>query len=326
MTVGGVTKRAFRTDQSLAAEHATRQRIESLLQRHGIEVIDRKTVVRGSAITQVIDARVGGRAVRMHVRLCWRRDGRNARENLYSAAQLKARLDDNDWERTLENIAARHARDHYTHLLLVQDSDDGFVFAALIPSADIPAIWARQRAVSHDLLARGLAGSLTKNHAANGSSPTLWLQDDRFPATPAVARVIWEWPGVINVMALPRSQHGERDTDTFDDLPNADQYLGRDGGAQITMIRSGYPRDPKVRAAVRDRAQGRCERDGCREARAYPGFLDVHHILGIEISDRVWTCVALCPNCHREAHYSPDHAAINDRLRVFAAQFEPATN
>ena len=43
--------------------------------------------------------------------------------------------------------------------------------------------------------------------------------------------------------------------------------------------------------------------------------------LGIDVSDRVWTCVALCPNCHREAHFSPDRDAINAQLRDFAAQF-----
>lgn len=126
-------------------------------------------------------------------------------------------------------------------------------------------------------------------------------------------------------MALPRVQGAERDTDTLADLPNPDQDLGRDTGTRVTTVRSGYPRDPKVRAAVRERANGRCERKGCAEARDYPGFLDVHHIFGIEVSDRVWTCVALCPNCHREAHFSPDHEAINENLRLFAAQFGSAT-
>jgi 5-methylcytosine-specific restriction protein A len=72
---------------------------------------------------------------------------------------------------------------------------------------------------------------------------------------------------------------------------------------------------------VRDRAGGRCEREGCGAHRPYAGFLDVHHILGIEVSDRLWTCVALCPNCHREAHYAPDRDTINAALGLFAAQF-----
>lgn len=317
-----MAKRPFRTQQSIDAELTTRQRVGPLLERHGFTITGGRWVAHGTAITQVIEAQRGaGPSMRMHVRLCWRRDGRKASENLYAAAQLRARLDEGGWEQTLANIAARHEREGYTHLLLVQDSADGFVFAALVPSAAIPAIWAKQRAVSDDLLRRGLAGRTTKNHAANGSSPTLWLQDDRHEATPAIARALWEWPGVVNVLALPRLYQPEHDTDTLDDLPLSDRDLGRDSADRVERVRSGYPRDPKVRAAVRERAQGRCERDGCGEHRPYPGFLDVHHILGIEVSDRVWTCVALCPNCHREAHYSPDHEAINEALRVYASRF-----
>ena len=78
-----------------------------------------------------------------------------------------------------------------------------------------------------------------------------------------------------------------------------------------------------TREAVARRAAGQCERDSCGTRRSYPGFLDVHHILGIEVSDRVWTCVALCPNCHREAHFAPDRDAINAQLRAFAAPNPP---
>lgn len=293
-----------------------------MLERHGFTVTGRRWTEQGIAITQVIEAlRTDGPPLRMHVRLCWRRDGRNAREGLYSASQLRARLDGGDWEQTLANIAARHKRDGFTHLLLVQDSQDGFVFAALVPSAAIPAIWQRQREVSDNLIRLGLAGNMTKNHAANGSSPTLWLQDDRHAATADVARVLWEWPGVINVMALPRLNDGEPDNDTIDDLPGVEQSLGRDQSQRAFALRSGYPRDPRVRAVVRDRAMGRCEREGCGEHRDYTGFLDVHHILGVDVSDRVWTCVALCPNCHREAHFAPDRDFINQSLLQFARRF-----
>lgn len=315
--------RAFRTDRSIAAELATRGRVAPLLERHGFTITARGGRQSGTAITQVIDATLdGGPPMRMHVRLCWRRDGRNASQNLYSAAQLRARLDDGGWEQTLANVAARHERDGYTHLLLVQDSPDGFALAALIPSAEIPAIWARQRDVSGDLIERGMTGRQTKNHAMNGASPTLYLQDDRHPGTAAVGRVVWDWPGVVNVMALPIRGPVEPDTDTLDDIGVADQP-GRDGADRLTQTRSGYPRDPAVRAAVRDRADGRCEWEGCSERRAYAGFLDVHHVLGVEISDRAWTCVALCPNCHREAHFSPERDAINAALGAFAARFRP---
>lgn len=314
--------RAFRSDRSIAAEIATRARVGPLLARHGFTITGGEWVERGSAITQVIEARLAdGPPLRMHVRLCWRRDGRKASEDLYSATQLRARRVEDDWDKTLAKIAGRIERERYTHLLLVQDSANGFVFGAMVPSGDVPDIWRRQREVSDDLRARGLVGGTTKNHAENGASPTLWLQDDRHPATPAIARVLWDWPDVLNVLALPRLDAIEADTDSLDDLSESDRELGRDGAERAWRPRSGYPRDARVRAAVRERAAGRCERGGCDEYRGYAGFLDVHHILGVEVSDRIWTCVALCPNCHREAHFAPDRDAINEALRVYASQF-----
>lgn len=317
-----MASRVFRSEHSLEGELATRGRIENLLERHGVVVTGREWVQTGLAIVQVIEGHLGdGPPMRIHVRLCWRRDGRNASETLYSAAQLRAKLKDGDWHKTLESVAERHARARHTHSLLVQNSAHGFVFAALVPCSQIPKIWERQHAVSMDLIERGLAGRITRSHARNGSSPTLWLQDDRYEATGAVARVLWEWPGVVNVMAMPRRDQRADDHDTLDDIVLETLEPGRDGAQRIFTQRSGYPRDPAVREAVRKRASGACEREGCGARRDYPGFLDVHHILGIEVSDRVWTCVALCPNCHREAHIAPDAATINAALASFAAKF-----
>ncbi len=256
----------------------------------------------------------------MHVRLCWMRIGRNNREHLYSAAQLRAKLIDGDWDRTLEFIAQRAKDDNITHTLFVQCGTAGVDFAVLVPSDQIPAIWHRQRQVSDDLIASGAMGRRTKNHAANGSSPTIWLEDRQSPETQQVADVLWNWPGIIDVLKLPTTSSVTLD-DSVADLPIDTATLGRDEGERLVAVRSGFQRDAKVRAAVLARADGRCERAECGESRGYPGFLDVHHILGIEASDRVWTCVALCPNCHREAHFSPSSDAINDDLRMYAERF-----
>lgn len=145
--------------------------------------------------------------MRIHVRLCWRLDGRHRNEHLYSAAQLRARLDDGGWEQTLANVGRRYEREEITHLLLVQDSRSGFAFAALVPRDEIGAIWARQRQVSDDLIAPGLVGGMRKNHALNGASPTLYLQDDRHDHTPAVAQVLWDWPGAGRSASLARASH-----------------------------------------------------------------------------------------------------------------------
>ncbi|MBN3794040.1 HNH endonuclease signature motif containing protein [Burkholderia sp. Ac-20392] len=73
------------------------------------------------------------------------------------------------------------------------------------------------------------------------------------------------------------------------------------------------------------RAHG-CERVGGGQTQRYSGFLDVHHILGVEKGDRIWNCVALCPNCHRDAHYSPDKPELNRQLLAYAEQFQSPCN
>ena len=314
--------RQFRSPESLASEQRTRQAIRPLLERHGFDVLADERTVRGTATTQIIKARLGsGDPLRVHVRLCWRREGRTTREESYSAAQLRAKLVGGDWDQTLAFIAQRAAADGVTHALFVQDGREGITMAALVPSDQLPSIWQRQREISASLIGRGVTGRWHKNHSENGSSPTIWLQDDRWPETHAVANVLWSWPGVVNVLALPQSSEAAPIDDSVDDLPVDASMLGRDAGERQILARSGYPRDPKVRAAVLLRSGGRCERAECGRGRDYSGFLDVHHILGVGASDRVWSCVALCPNCHREAHLSPDRDAINAELRDFAAQF-----
>ena len=318
-----MTSRQFRSAESIAGETQTRDAVISLLARHGFTELRDDRTQRGTAITQIIDGKSPeGEIVRLHVRLCWRRDGRTAREDSYSAAQLRAKLLDGDWERTLAFIVERAKEGEITHTLFVQGGRDGITMVAMVPVDEIPAIWQRQREVSAEVIAAEQTGRWRKNHAENGSSPTIWLQDDRWPATHVVADVLWQWPGVVNVLALPTSEHKAFVGDSFDDLPIDPQRLGRDQGKRVKAVRSGYPRDPKVRAAVLERAGGNCERLGCSESRSFAGFLDVHHILGVGLSDRVWSCVALCPNCHREAHFAPDRDAINRQLQEFAASFE----
>lgn len=316
--------RPFRTEASLAAERRRRALVEPMLTQRGYEVLADDRIKRGTSISQIITARApDGAMLKMRVRLCWRHEDRKSGSGAYSAAQLRARLKDDDWDKTLAFIVGRESTQGNTHNLLVQNDEAGFRHAALIPSAALGDIWRAQRDASDALIEAGAVGGREKNHAANGSSPTLYLQDDRTPAARAVADVLWRWPGVVDVLAIPLAPAIERIDDTLDDLPIDATQLGRDAGDRIRLVRSGVTRDPKVRDAVRARANGTCERAGCGEYRDFGSFLDVHHILGVEQSDRVWTCVAICPNCHREAHLSPDAAHINAALAIFAAAFKP---
>jgi 5-methylcytosine-specific restriction protein A len=124
--------------------------------------------------------------------------------------------------------------------------------------------------------------------------------------------------------SIPMTSVAIADEETINELGGIDlTLLGRDQAERIVKTVTGVKRDPAVRRAVIKRCKNTCERPGCGEKRDYVGFLDVHHILGAEKSDRLWTCVALCPNCHREAHFSPKSTKINSELLKYARKFAP---
>jgi len=315
-------KRPFRTEASYISEKNSRSEIAPFLESRKIKVLDDHRRVVGRGESQLVEAVLpDGSHVKMRVRLCWRRDGRNATENSFSAFQLSASTIEGDWQATLQHLVERDAKDAVTHTLAIQMQDGVVVYAAMIPSNEIPAIWLRQREVSDDLISRRALGRTRKNHAANGDSPTMWLQDTRNEAAHEVSDVLWGWPGVIDLVGVPVESLSAIITpdDSWDDMPLADSSgLGSDGAQRHVITRSSVKRDPKVRAAVIVRSSGKCERNECGASRDFAGFLDVHHILGVEKSDRVYNCVALCPNCHRDAHFAPDADAINQELLRYA--------
>jgi 5-methylcytosine-specific restriction protein A len=316
-------QRAFRGAESLEQEAITRAAIAPFLTARGYVVLqdERKK-------THFLHVRTpDGQTLKMRVRLCWRRTEGNPKEKKYAAAQLRESLVNDSWDETLEFLVKRDRQEGNTHNLIVQRDGADIVYAALIPREELAAIWHRQRDVSANLIEKGLLGRQRKNHAMNGSSPTIWLQDDRKEHAHEVADVLWAWPGVVNLaaIAIPAGDD-ELVDDTYDDCPVSDPWLiGSDGAERRCVVRSQVKRDPKVRRAVLARAGG-CERSGCGETQRYPGFLDVHHILGVEKSDRVWNCVALCPNCHRDAHYSPAAPVLNVQLLDYAEQYRPSSN
>jgi 5-methylcytosine-specific restriction enzyme A len=186
-------------------------------------------------------------------------------------------------------------------------------------------IWQLKHTISDRLIKSGVLGRQTKNHAANGNCPTIWLQDDGTPAAREVPDALWSHRGVIELVDLPDVPvAGGGVDDTFDDCAVDHEQLGADGAQRVPVVRSMVRRDRRVRAEVVKRAQGACERVYCSDSRDWPGFLDVHHILGADKSDRVWNCVALYPSCHREAHFAPDQDSINTELLEYASAFRQA--
>jgi len=322
------SKRAFRTPESLEAETISRDAVEPFLISRGYKIEDDHRTKTGTAVSQdVVAIDPNGKRIKMRVRLCWRWD-REHKSNNCSAAQLRARLIDNDWDLTLDTIVS-HAKDRgITHMLLMQRSGEEIVYAALVPITKLKAIWEKQRDVSAKLINDGKMGRTKKNHAMNGDSPTVWLMDNRKPEAHAVPDVLWGWPGVVDLVKLPIASATQAlpVDDTFDDLPGVDySEFGSDGAPRVPTISSKVKRNPQVRREVIKRAVNGCERKSCGDKRSYKGFLDVHHILGVEKSDRVWNCVALCPNCHREAHFGPDCDRLNGELLKYAALFKKRT-
>lgn len=295
--------------------------------------------LRTRGFTDILDQRIAngqtlvattpdGERLTIRVRLCWVLESGirdSNRQRTYSAAQLMGAIKNNDWEGTIREKIERERSKGVTDFLFVQREDNEIVYAALVPVVELLPIWCAQRDQYDGLLKAGQLGRANQNPARNGSSPTFWLQDDR---APEIGAALWDHPGVLDlakvrhVRGISRAD-GTLD-DTLDDIPGSDYSLIGSDGAPVKFGKRSYvKRDKRVRSVVLRRAGGKCERQECDTNRSYSGFLDVHHIFGAEKSDRVWNCVALCPNCHRDAHAAPDSEQINAGLLDYAICFKP---
>ncbi len=318
-----IMRRHFRSKESYDAEKTTRDMLPKFLEARGfVDVLDerKKSGAAQQQILRAIDDR--GQPAALWVRLCWRQSRARKRNRVSSAAQLLAKVKCRAWISTLQKRLDRARRDGITHLLLVQRVGKVIEHAAAIPLMSVIPVWKAQRDKSSELILLGKLGNRKKNHNMNGVSPTLWLKDS---SAPEIGAMLWRHKGVRDLARLPELPpqfQRMMSHDSMDDLPALDYgLLGADGAPRVARITSGVKRDPKVRKAVLDRSKGACERVSCPIGRRYSGFLDVHHILGAQKSDRLWNCVALCPNCHRDAHAAPNRSQINATLLRFAFKF-----
>lgn len=192
--------RVFRSEASRSAEIVTRGMLPAFLESRAFVVATDERKASGQTITA---STPGGADLKMRVRLCWRRDGREESESTrragFSAAQILAHIKNDDWIGTLTAKVDRERSRGVTHFLLAQRDHNSFVFAALIPVDSLVPIWVAQRDASERLIRSGRLGRRKKNHAMNGSSPTIHLQDDR---APEVADELWTYPGVIDLVAM----------------------------------------------------------------------------------------------------------------------------
>ncbi|WP_305856410.1 HNH endonuclease [Balneatrix alpica] len=87
-----------------------------------------------------------------------------------------------------------------------------------------------------------------------------------------------------------------------------------------------YFRSQALKLYVVARSKGVCEGCGCEapfQTKSGP-FLECHHVYRLADGgpDHPENVVALCPNCHRRAHYAQDAVTFNDELKKIAAKAE----
>ena len=87
----------------------------------------------------------------------------------------------------------------------------------------------------------------------------------------------------------------------------------------MPLVTTQFTRDPAVKAWVLEHANGKCE--SCNRPAPFIDsdglpFLEVHHVrqFADNGTDTVTNAVALCPNCHREAHYGNNAKVLLSHL------------
>jgi 5-methylcytosine-specific restriction protein A len=299
-----MSDRPFRLPESYEAEDVTRRMLPSFLQDRGFVVESNNRERQGQTIVAISPE---GERLTMRVRLCWRRetDSRDSeRVRTYSAAQLLKKIRNDDWIGSLQAKVKREKSRGATHLLFVQRDDKDIKYAALVPLSALVPIWTAQRDTSKRLIDEGKLGRRKKNHATNGSSPTLWLQDDR--GGQEVADALWNHPGVRNLAALPRST-----AQSFLPEEVAEPSLYAEGACRRVSV-NAYERDEKARRRCIEHHGTKCCICGFSFGGVYgeeaEGYIHVHHrrplseVGGGYVVDPVEDLRPVCPNCHAVLH------------------------
>jgi 5-methylcytosine-specific restriction protein A len=315
-----MSNRAFRRPESYESEQITRRIVLGFLQERGFRI---ERDLRAQQGQTIVARSPDDLPITMRVKLCWRRGGerRDARRLAsYSAAQLMARVDGGDWIGSIERKMLRERTRGVTHFLFVQRDGAKITHAALVPLAAIVPIWARQRDISEHLIRDGKLGRRTKNHAMNGSSPTLWLQDDR--GGQDVAGALWNDREVINLAELPQvASPGLLPEEVID--PGA--YIE---GACRRISVNAYERDHMARTRCIEHYGAECFICGLNFGRVYgpaaEGYIHVHHVrplstvAGSYAVDPVADLRPVCPNCHAMIHLNGECLSIDEVRQMLA--------
>jgi 5-methylcytosine-specific restriction endonuclease McrA len=194
-----------------------------------------------------------------------------------------------DGERAVAVACDEAAQRGATHLLAVSgDPKTGTLSAAqLYPLASVPALVTQQAAAIDNVFYRAHSSSLVlvaySTELASAAATAAAQGENLLTAAQAVS-------SKASLASSPRRTRSE----------------------------NGYTRNAKVRATVLKFAAGRCE--CCREigflTESGEHYLETHHVVGVgeRGPDAEANIVALCPLCHRKAHFSADKIGIEMRL------------
>ena len=115
----------------------------------------------------------------------------------------------------------------------------------------------------------------------------------------------------------------EEQVDVLEPLDHAPEGVERPSltKREITVV----GRDPEVQRWILQSADGRCELCGKRAPFEKPNgspFLEIHHVCRLADggADVPENAVALCPNCHREAHHGAQADLIRNKLSKHASR------
>lgn len=253
----------------------------------------------------------------MNVRLCWP-------EATYSAAQITATLKHDDWIATLSEKVKRDRAKGMTHILLVAHErvNGGIACAALIRLPELLPVWLAQRGEYQRLIESGQLGARRRNPCENGSSPTIYVQDDRAPQAEAV---LWRHPGVEDLAKIEPNRLPDEEGNRAEPKDEAN-YLQQAGDRRQLVERQIRERrgQQRFRDALCQRYNSRCVVTGCgilavleaAHISPYHGENDNHPQNGLLLRADIHTLfdlnlIGIEPNC-LQVELHPDIAEQED--------------
>jgi hypothetical protein len=182
-------------------------------------------------------------------------------------------------------------------------------------------IWTKQRDISARLIRKGHLGRRKKNHAMNGSSPTIWLQDDR--GGQEVADALWNYPGVTDLVKLPLIAAPSL---LPEEVIDPAEYIE---GTRHRISVNAYERDRRARWKCIEHYGAECFicgfSFGAVYGRSAEGYIHVHHVtplstvVGPYIVDPIADLRPVCPNCHAVIHLNGGCLATDEVQRMVAS-------